>query len=138
MNLHWRFKVRHFSSGNRIPVLKEPRVAFFRIFEGFIGIDYEETAIADGAASKLTVEAGNTYAYVYTVTQPGAGTDKYELIDTSTFTAGTTDVSNYFTESSGTYTAATGTYDANTKYYAKYTVYTATYAVKVIKVASGS
>lgn len=106
--------------------------------EGIPGPDGNAIAIADGAASKLTVEAGNTYAYVYTVTQPGAGTDKYELIDTSTFTAGTTDVSNYFTESSGTYTAATGTYVANTKYYAKYTVYTATYAVKVIKVASGS
>lgn len=103
--------------------------------EDIPGADGNLIAVDDGEASKLTVTSGTTYAYVYTVTQKtGEDTKKYEVIDTSEFVAGTTSVSDYFTESGGVYTAATGTYVSGTTYYAKYTENNGVYAVKVIKV----
>lgn len=90
---------------------------------------------------KLT--AGHYYAFVYTVTAPGAPTTKsdYTTVDTSSFVAGTTDVSSYYITDDGvTYTAATGTFVAGKKYYEKheYKETTGVYAVKVIKVVAGS
>ena len=70
--------------------------------EGIPGPDGNKIDVADGAASKLTVEAGITYAYVYTVTQAGVGTDKYEVVPV---TVGTTDIpDDYYTYDSGTST----------------------------------
>ena len=97
-----------------------------------------------GKASKLTVVAGTTYAYVYTVTAPSTPThvDRYELVPN--VVAGTTVVTGYYTSDG----AATPTYTeitadntkaaADTQYYAKVDYYTNTgvYAVKVIKVKS--
>lgn len=102
--------------------------------EAIPGADGNNISVTKGEASALTVAAGKTYAYVYTVTQPGSGTAKYEAVPASAIEVGTTDVSNYFTYDGTDYTAASGTATADAKYYAKYTVYTATYAVKVIKV----
>ena len=89
--------------------------------------------------SKLT--AAHYYAFVYQVTAPGDPTTKsdYTTVDTSTFEAGTTDVSSYYTTEDGiTYINATGTYVAGTKYYDKhdYSETTGVYAVKVIKVVA--
>ena len=98
------------------------------------GADGNNVTVVTKTASKLTVEANNSYAYVYTVTEPVAGTEKYELKPV----AANADVSGLYTYNGSTYTEASGTAVAETKYYEKYTPYTATYAVKVIKVAAGS
>lgn len=97
------------------------------------GADGNNVTVVAKTASKLTVEANNSYAYVYG-TAPGAGTEKYELKPV----AANADVSGLYTYNGSTYTEASGTAVAETKYYEKYTQYTATYAVKVIKVAAGS
>lgn len=97
-----------------------------------------------GKASKLTVAAGTTYAYVYTVTAPGTPThiERYELVPN--VVAGTTVVTGYYTSDGAvdpTYTEITVADTkaaADTKYYAKVDYYTNTglFAVKVIKVKS--
>lgn len=99
---------------------------------------------AAGKASQLTVAAGTTYAYVYTVTAPGTPThnERYELVPN--VVAGTTVVTGYYTSDG----AATPTYtkitvadtkaSAGIKYYAKVDYYenNGVFAVKVIKVKS--
>ena len=113
------------------------------------GADGNNITVTEGQASKFSAAANTTYAYVYTVTQKSSSTDevKYEAVDASTLTVGTTDVSKYYTctvTGAGTtespyvytYSAASGTAVANTTYYDKYTVNKGVYAVKVIKVAS--
>lgn len=110
--------------------------------EGIPGADGNKIDVADGAASKLTVEAGITYAYVYTVTQAtGAGTDEYEVVPV---TVGTTEIpDDYYTYNSGTHTYSavtasdkdgSGKAKDGVTYYAKYTINNGVYAVKVIKV----
>ena len=111
--------------------------------EGIPGADGNKIDVADGAASKLTVASGTTYAYVYTVTQKsGADTDKYEVVPV---TVGVTEIpDDYYTyDGVSTYTAVTvsdkdgsGKAKTGVTYYAKYTVNNGVYAVKVIKVKS--
>ena len=99
---------------------------------------------AAGKASKLTVAAGTTYAYVYTVTAPATPVhvEEYEVVPG--VIAGTTVVTGYYTSDgapSPTYTEITA---ADTKaaegitYYSKADYYknTGVFAVKVIKVKS--
>ena len=99
---------------------------------------------AAGKASKLTVAAGKTYAYVYTVTAPATPVhvEEYEVVPG--VIAGTTVVTGYYTSDGAptpTYTEITA---ADTKaaegvtYYSKADYYnnTGVFAVKVIKVKS--
>lgn len=95
-----------------------------------------------GKASKLTVAAGNTYAYVYTVTAPSAPThvQRYELVPN--VVVGTTVVTGYYPKvgdaamSEIPISEANTMAAVNTKYYAKVDYYTndGVFAVKVIKV----
>ena len=108
--------------------------------EDIPGADGNKIEVADGAASKLTVAAGTTYAYVYTVEQKsGVDAVEYEAVTP----AASTDLSTlgYYSRTgepgSYTYTLVdSGTADGSTVYYAKYTVNNGVYAVKVIKVKS--
>lgn len=104
------------------------------------GADGNDITVTAGSASKLTVEAGKTYAYVYTSSASTSTEEKYEAISA---TAGTTDVNGYYTRTgTGTtgdpyvYTQITTTTMAATgvTYYDKYFVNNGVYAVKVIKV----
>ena len=105
--------------------------------EDIPGPDGNKIEVADGAASKLTVAAGTTYAYVYTVTQATTTSDtNYRPVTTE---AGTTVVSSYYTYDGSSYTIVGGTDTkavSGTTYYAKYTENNQVYAVKVIKVKS--
>ena len=110
--------------------------------EGIPGADGNKIDVADGGASKLTVSAGTTYAYVYTVTQKsGVDTDKYEVVPV---VVGTTDIpDDYYTYNGSAYVAVTssdkdgsGKAKDGVTYYAKYTINNGVYAVKVIKVKS--
>lgn len=98
-----------------------------------------------GKASKLTVAAGTTYAYVYTVTAPTVAPTHVEAYDfVQGVVVGTTVVTGYYTrtgEAPYVYTEITEADTkavADTKYYSKYDYYTndGVYAVKVIKVKS--
>lgn len=108
--------------------------------EGIPGTDGNKIDVADGEASKLTVAAGTTYAYVYTVTQKtGVDTNKYEVVPVE---VGTTVIpDDYYTYNGSAYSAVTssdkdgeGKAKTGVTYYAKYTVNNGVYAVKVIKV----
>ena len=95
-----------------------------------------------GKASKLTVAAGTTYAYVYTVTAPTTPVhvEEYEVVPG--VIAGTTVVTGYYTSDgapSPTYTKITAEDTkaaAGITYYSKADYYknTGVFAVKVIKV----
>jgi hypothetical protein len=99
---------------------------------------------AAGKASKLTVAADKTYAYVYTVTAPATPVhvEEYEVVPG--VIAGTTVVTGYYTSDgapSPTYTEITVAdtkASAGIKYYAKVDYYenNGVFAVKVIKVKS--
>ena len=104
--------------------------------EGIPGADGNKIAVADGAASKLTVASGTCYAYVYISSLPTSDTSKNkDLYEVVPVTVGTTNVKGYYTLEGSTYTEITAETTAATgvTYYDKYSVNDGTYAVKVIK-----
>lgn len=99
------------------------------------GADGTDVTITAGEASKISVTAGTTYAYVYTIANSTSTTTKYEVVPV---TEGSTVVTGYYTESSGVYTEVTTSDEkaaSGTTYYEKYNKNNGQYAVKVIKVA---
>ncbi|MBR5749708.1 MAG: hypothetical protein IKY01_13155 [Prevotella sp.] len=98
-----------------------------------VGVNAGE--VAKIIKNKLT--AGNYYAFVYEVTEPGTPTEKNEYTIVSV--SSNDDVTNYFVSDDGgqSFRAATANEPANTIYYQKevsYSVTNGVYGIKVIKI----